>query len=43
MSGSMDEIRELVPGMKLDRYKTHFIELVIDKFRVGDISDKRLT
>jgi excinuclease UvrABC ATPase subunit len=28
--------------MKLDRYKTHFIELVIDKFRVGDTSDKRL-
>jgi excinuclease ABC subunit A len=28
--------------MKLDRYKTHFIELVIDKFRVGDVTDKRL-
>jgi excinuclease ABC subunit A len=37
-----NEIRELVPGMKLDRYKTHFIELVIDKFRVGDTTDKRL-
>jgi excinuclease ABC subunit A len=36
------EIKELVPGMKLDRYKTHYIELVIDKFRVGDIADKRL-
>jgi excinuclease ABC subunit A len=36
------EIRELVPGMKLDRYKTHFIELIVDKFRVGDIADKRL-
>ncbi|MGD0582452.1 MAG: excinuclease ABC subunit UvrA [Bacteroidales bacterium] len=36
------EIRELVPGMKLDRYKTHFIELAIDKFRVGDVTDKRL-
>jgi excinuclease ABC subunit A len=36
------EIRELAAGMKLDRYKTHFIELVIDKFRVGDTSDKRL-
>ncbi len=36
------EIRELQPGMKLDRYKTHFIELVIDKFRIGDITDKRL-
>jgi excinuclease ABC subunit A len=37
-----NEIRELSPGMKLDRYKTHFIELVIDKFRVGDTTDKRL-
>ncbi len=36
------EIRELVHGMKLDRYKTHNIELVIDKFIVGEISDKRL-
>ena len=23
--------------MKLDRYKTHYIELVIDKFRVGEV------
>lgn len=38
-----NEIKEIQPGMKLDRYKTHFIELVIDKFRVGDITDKRLT
>jgi excinuclease ABC subunit A len=36
------EIKELVPGMKVDRYKTHNIELVIDKFIVGGISDKRL-
>ncbi|MDY0098490.1 MAG: excinuclease ABC subunit UvrA [Bacteroidales bacterium] len=36
------DIRELVPGLKLDRYKTHFIELVVDKFIVGEISDKRL-
>jgi excinuclease ABC subunit A len=36
------EIKELVPGMKLDRYKTHYIELVIDKFRVGEVTDKRL-
>jgi excinuclease ABC subunit A len=36
------EIKELTPGMKLDRYKTHFIELVVDKFKVGDTSDKRL-
>jgi len=37
------EIREIVNGLKLDRYKTHNIELVIDKFRVGDITDKRLS
>jgi excinuclease ABC subunit A len=36
------EIKELAPGMKLDRYKTHFIELVVDKFKIGDTSDKRL-
>lgn len=36
------EIKELSPGLKLDRYKTHFIELVIDKFRIGEITDKRL-
>lgn len=37
-----NEIREITPGLKLDRYKTHFIELIIDKFKVGDITDKRL-
>ena len=36
------EIREIVHGLKLDRYKTHNIELVVDKFRVGEITDKRL-
>jgi len=36
------EIREITHGLKLDRYKTHNIELVIDKFRVGDVTDKRL-
>ena len=36
------EIKEIVNGLKLDRYKTHNIELVIDKFRVGEITDKRL-
>ncbi|MDR3187585.1 MAG: excinuclease ABC subunit UvrA [Prevotellaceae bacterium] len=25
------EVREIRPGMKLDRYKTHFVELVVDK------------
>jgi excinuclease ABC subunit A len=37
-----NEIKELVPGMKLDRYKTHFIELVIDKMKVGDVTTKRV-
>jgi excinuclease ABC subunit A len=37
-----NEIKELVPGMKVDRYKTHYIELVVDKFKVGDVTDKRL-
>src|SRR5512137_556310 len=32
------DIREIVHGLKLDRYKTHNIELVIDKFRVGEIT-----
>ena len=38
-----NEIKELAPGLKLDRYKTHYIELVIDKFRVGEVTDKRLS
>ena len=38
-----NKIKELVAGMRLDRYKTHFIELIVDKFRIGEISDKRLT
>ena len=37
-----NEIKEIRPAMKLDRYKTHFIELVIDKFKVGETTDKRL-
>ena len=36
------DVRELAYGMKLDRYKTHYIDLVIDKFRAGEISEKRL-
>ncbi len=36
------EIVELRPAMKLDRYKIHHIELVVDKLRVGDIDAKRL-
>ncbi|MBT8257063.1 MAG: excinuclease ABC subunit UvrA [Bacteroidia bacterium] len=39
------EIRELEHGMKLDRYKTHDIEIVIDRLKVDEYVDKdnRLT
>jgi len=37
-----NEIKQLVSGLKLDRYKSHFIELIIDKFRAGEVTDKRL-
>lgn len=36
------EIREISRGMKLDRYKTHHIELVIDKLTVGSREEKRI-
>src|SRR5659263_379378 len=36
------ELKEIVPGLKLDRYKSHFIELVIDKFHAGHVTEKRL-
>lgn len=36
------EIIEIKNGLKLDRFKTHFIELVIDKFPIGEVTDKRL-
>lgn len=35
-------VKELNHGMKLDRYKNHFIEIVIDKMVVDEASDKRL-
>jgi len=39
------EIRDIVKGMKLDRYKTHDIEIVIDRLVINDTidNDKRLT
>ncbi|MFD2727771.1 excinuclease ABC subunit UvrA [Hyunsoonleella rubra] len=39
------EVRDLVKGMKLDRYKTHDIEIVIDRLVVNDTpdTDKRLS
>ena len=37
------EVKEIVHGMKLDRYKNHDIEVVIDKMVVNDKDDKRLS
>lgn len=37
------EIKDITPGMRLDRYKTHDIELLIDKMILNDrISENRL-
>ena len=36
------ELKEALPGMKLDRYKNHDVEVVIDKLVVSDKDDTRL-
>jgi len=36
------EITEMNAGMKLDRYKTHYIEIVVDKFIPSKVNEKRL-
>lgn len=36
------EIKEIKHGMKLDRYKNHFVEVVIDKLKVAEKDRKRL-
>ncbi len=36
------EIKEIEKGMRLDRYKTHDIEVVIDRLAVNDSIEKRL-
>ena len=36
------ELREITYGMKLDRYKNHSIELVVDKLKVAAKDDNRL-
>ena len=36
------KILEIEPGMKLDRYKNHSIELVVDKLKVSRKDDQRL-
>jgi excinuclease ABC subunit A len=36
------ELREIMPRMQVDRYKNHDIEVVIDRIKVDDKSEKRL-
>ena len=36
-------IMDIVPGMKLDRYKVHDIEIVVDRFPVQDVDLIRIT
>ena len=36
------EMREILHGLQLDRYKNHSIELVVDKMRVESIDEHRL-
>lgn len=36
------EVKEIVRGMKTDRYKNHNIEVVIDKLQIQDKDDERL-
>ena len=36
------EIRDLTKGMRLDRYKTHDIEVVVDRLKVDASDEKRL-
>ena len=33
------EIRDIVKGMKLDRYKTHDIEIVVDRLKIGTLEE----
>lgn len=39
------EVQDIVKGMRIDRYKTHDIEIVIDRLKIDDESDhnRRLT
>ena len=36
------ELREITPGMKLDRYRNHSVELVVDKMKVSGNDTSRL-
>ena len=35
-------LREITHGMKLDRYRLHTVEVVVDKMRVEDVDERRL-
>jgi len=37
-----EEIRDIIPGMKLDRYITHDIEIVIDRLKVTKENNNRI-
>ncbi|MBN8680518.1 MAG: excinuclease ABC subunit UvrA [Chitinophagales bacterium] len=37
------EVQEITPGMQLDRYKIHDIEIVVDRLKVGDDRNDRLS
>ena len=36
------ELREIIPGMKLDRYKNHAVEVVVDKLLITGKDEKRI-
>lgn len=36
------ELREVIPGMKLDRYKNHSVEMVVDRLKVSEKDRTRL-
>lgn len=37
------EIKELTSGLKVDRYKTHNIEIVVDKMKIDSVDSHRLS
>ena len=37
------EIVEITPGMQLDRYKIHDVEIVVDRLKIGEDRGERLT
>lgn len=36
------DFEEIVPKMQLDRYKVHDIEVVVDRFVMGDVAEQRI-